>query len=94
MAEPDDAKTDEAYDVMCAELDHWDILGPTAEGHYAVRRFPIVQQKYAKPSAIIIPDREPVEEGVKVIRFKDKEHAMACVQWHSLQAVLRHFKIA
>lgn len=94
MAEPSEEQVDEAYDVMSAELDHWDVVGPAKDGHFVARRFDIVQQRHAPPSAIILPNQPlPEEAGVRIIHFKDKAHAIACVQWHSLQAVLRHFKI-
>lgn len=78
---------DAAYDVMCGELDHWQVIGPQRdlktkqEFYSAVRR--IEAQGYA-PMIL----NEPTATRVEHKEFTSKPYAIAYIQWRSLQAVL------
>lgn len=78
----DEAAVDRAYEVMCAELNHWQIVGPLAE-----RRPNLPDREYwnAVRTEQSAADAAPKHE---ITHLKDRSTAIACVQWHGLRAVL------
>jgi len=87
-----DLVIDRAYDLLCNELDHWQIVGPDNRGAYVAQRWQ-EPRGFAKqkPAAIIIPGQEQQQQaGVISYVLKDKAYATACLHWHALQAVLNN----
>lgn len=84
-----DKTIDEAYYLLCQELDHWRVIGPDSQGTYLACRTE-EPMGYAKP-AIVMPDAPP--QRVVNFRLKDAKHANACLQWHGLKAVLEQLEL-
>lgn len=89
---PPEDLVDIAYEALTDELEYWRIIGPDAKGVYIAVRDPQIEMKM-KAAAIIMPqtsaDEIAAENSVrKSFRLKDKTHAVACLQWHALQAAL------
>ena len=81
---------DRAYDVMCGELDHWQVAGPMVDPG-TKKQFWTAARKldadgYAPPSAIHAPVGP--QDKVHFQHFKDKGYAVAYIQYNSLRAVL------
>lgn len=88
--------TDLAYEALTDELEHWRIIGPDAKGVFIAVRDPQIEMKM-KAAAIIAPqasvnDVEGKDSARKMFRMMDKEHAVACLQWHALRAALAAVK--
>lgn len=81
-----EAQIDCAYEVMCEELNHWQIVGPLAERR---RNLPDREYWNAVRTEQMSIDSAPQNE---ITHLKDKATAIACVQWHGLKAVLEAFE--
>lgn len=102
MASIDDAEdvisedlTDLAYEAMTNELEYWRIIGPDKQNAFIAIRDPEIVMKM-KATAIIMPDASTdvarQNAAAKNFRLKDKQHAVACLQWHALRAALAAVK--
>lgn len=84
---PDDL-IDSAYDIMCAELDHWQIIGPQQDARTRVEFFSAVrrldQQGFAPVSLREAGSAAQIEHKA----FTERKYAIAYIQWRSLKAVL------
>lgn len=73
---------DLGYEAMCEELGHWNIVGPLEQ-----RRPNLPPKEFwnavRKNETLLQPEAAPT-----VISLISKQHAVACVQWHSLKAAL------
>lgn len=83
---PFEADVDHAYEIMSDELSHWQVVGPLAE-----RRTNLPDREYwnAVRTSQVATDAEPT---ITITHLKDRAHAIACVQWHGLKAVLAAFE--
>ena len=83
-----EAITDRAMEAMQIELDHWKIIGPTAQDTYLAVRDPIPAMIFADHSAAV----DMATSAAKNFHMKDKAHAVLCLQWHGLRAAIAAVK--
>lgn len=79
------AEVDRAYEVMCEELNHWQIVGPLVE-----RRRHLPDREYWNAVRTTVLDHGATVP--EITHLDCKANAVACVQWHGLRAVVAAIK--
>lgn len=84
-----DELIDRAYDVMSAELDHWQVVGPQVERRPNLPDRPFFTAvRAAEPAGLSTSAIELEPAQVHFQHFSEKKYAIAYVQWNGLKAVL------